>query len=182
MRANEDLRLLRWFTIADYEQEEAFLREQHNKGYKLVRYVLPCFYYFKKCEPNDVVYRLDYSNSGKNAKDDYLRLFQDYGWEYLFDVNGWSYFRKDAVDDEDTEIFSDNHSRLDVVEKIFKTRMLPILVIFLLCVIPQFSRFTASEHTGIFAFWAVLFLLYVYLIVHCGRGLLRLKKKYDVNE
>lgn len=179
MRANEDLRLFRWFTLSDYEQEEIFLREQHNRGYELVRFALPGFYYFKKCEPRDVVYRLDYPNNKGVAKGEYLRFFQDYGWEYLFDVNGWSYFRKDAADGEDVEIFSDNASRVALVEKVFKTRMLPILVIFLLCVVPQFSMSISNVRAGFFTIWAVLFLIYVYLIVHCGLGLFRLKQKYS---
>lgn len=179
MRANEDLCLFRWFTISDYEQEEEFLREQHNQGYELVRFVLPGFYYFKKCEPKNVVYRLDYPNNKGVAKGEYLRFFQDYGWEYLFDVSGWSYFRKDAGDGEDMELFSDNASRVALAEKVFKTRMLPILVIFLLCVVPQFFMSISNIRTGFFTFWAVFFLIYVYLIVHCGLGLLRLKQKYS---
>lgn len=65
------------------------------------------------------------------------------------------------------------------MEKVFKTRMLPILVIFLLCVVPQFSMSISNVRAGFFTIWAVLFLIYVYLIVHCGLGLLRLKKKYS---
>ena len=117
--------------------------------------------------------------NGKQTKREYLRFFQDYGWEYLFDVNGWSYFRKDAADGEDVEIFGDNASRVALVEKVFKTRMLPILVIFLLCVVPQFSMSISNVRAGFFTIWAVLFLIYVYLIVHCGLGLFRLKQKYS---
>ena len=52
---------LRLFTIADYEEEEQWLRSQHQKGWKLQKIYFPCFYVFEECQPEDVVYRLDLS-------------------------------------------------------------------------------------------------------------------------
>ena len=34
-------------------------------------------------------------------KEAYVRLFADYGWEYLQDVNGFSYFRKPSAQFEE---------------------------------------------------------------------------------
>ena len=53
-------KFIRFFTIADYKEEERWLREQHKQGWKLVRMTVPCFYTFESCEPQDVIYRLDY--------------------------------------------------------------------------------------------------------------------------
>lgn len=180
MRKNEALRVFRWFGLADYEKEESFLREKHNQGYALTRFALPGFYYFQKCQPQDVVYRLDFYDGDKADKESYLQMFRDYGWEYLFDVNSWSYFRKAAAGDEDLEIFSDNASRLSLVERVFRSRLLPLLVIFLACVIPQFSQsFLGTFRQGWFVFWGVMFLLYVVLLLHNGVGLWRMKQKYS---
>lgn len=63
---------IRFFTIADYEDEEIWLRVQHKKGWKLVKTIIPCFYIFEKCEPEDVIYRLDFKNNHIYA--DALRL------------------------------------------------------------------------------------------------------------
>jgi hypothetical protein len=106
-------------------------------------------------------------------------MFRDYGWEYLFDRFGWSYFRKEVTEGEDVEIFSDNQSRVNLVEKVMKTRMLPILVLFLCIVLPQFSNSVFQFGVGLQIFWLAIFAIYVYLIIHCGLGLLRLKKKYE---
>ena len=55
--------VIRFFTIADYEEEEVWLRKQHRSGWKLVKMVPPCVYVFEDYRPEDVIYRLDYKNS-----------------------------------------------------------------------------------------------------------------------
>lgn len=173
-------KLHKFFTISDFEKEEDFLREQHRQGYELTSFTGLSCYRFKQCEPKDVVYRLDYCGADVSDKEAYIQIFQDYGWEYLFDRFGWSYFRKEAVDGEDVEIFSDNQSRLGLVEKVFKTRMLPILVMFLCCILPQLTNSFFRFNTGWMIAWLVLFAVYVGLITYCGLGFLRLKKKYGI--
>ena len=86
--------MIRFFTIADYEEEEIWLHEQHKNGWKLHKMIPPCLYIFEKCTPEDVIYRLDYKNGAENAN--YFQLFTDYGWEYIGRCVGWLYFRKPA--------------------------------------------------------------------------------------
>lgn len=57
---NNKKTVIRFFTIADYEDEEIWLHNQHMSGWKLVKMILPCFYIFEKCTPAEVAYRLDY--------------------------------------------------------------------------------------------------------------------------
>lgn len=175
--------MTRFFTIADYEEEEIWLREQHKQGWKLVKTVLPCFFIFERCKPEDVVYRLDYKNNTENS--DYLQIFADYGWEYFNRCMGWLYFRKlvsNTDTEKDNEIFSDDASRVDMVNHIVKTRMLPLLVIFFACLLPNFVKSVeggyASMDVVTIAF-TVLLLIYLYLFIHCGRKLRMLRKKYD---
>lgn len=174
--------LVRFFTIADYEEEEIWLREQHKNGWKLVKTVVPCFYIFESCAPEDVVYRLDFKNNTEDR--DYLQIFEDYGWEYFNSCMGWLYFRKPVSDtdtEQDSEIFSDDASRADMIEQIVKTRMLPLLVIFFACVLPNFFRSIEGGYpiANVFTIlFTVLLLLYLYLFVHCGSKLRKLKKKY----
>ena len=175
--------MIRFFTIADYEEEETWLRLQHKSGWKLVKTILPCFYIFENCTPQDVVYRLDYKNNTEN--NDYFQIFQDYGWEYFNRCMGWLYFRKPALKTDaaqDMEIFSDDSSRIDMVNHIVKTRMLPLLAIFFCCLLPNFIQ---SIETGgpfsnvLSALFTILLLLYLYLFFHCGIKLRKLKKKYQ---
>ncbi len=182
----ESKRLFRIWTITDYEEEEEFLREQHNQGWKLVKYTLPGFYTFEQCEPEDMVYRLDFCQARGSNKPEYLQMYKDYGWEYMFDVNSWSYFRKPVSETEgDIEIFSDNESRLELIDRVLKFRLMPLVVVFLCCLVPQLcmqsARWAGGDRTGMgFAiFFGVMFLLYLCLFIHCGRGYRRLKEKYS---
>ncbi|MCI9621297.1 MAG: DUF2812 domain-containing protein [Dorea sp.] len=178
--------LFRFMTVTDYEEEEKFLSEQHKEGWKLCKYWLPGIYFFDKCVPEDVVYRLDFEQAEKSEKTEYLQLYNDYGWEYLFDVNGFSYFRKRAGSEErELEIFSDNESRIEMVERVFKRRMIPLLMVFFSCVMPQLviQFLNWNERGDPFAkgfviFFTILFGLYLYLFIHCGRKIRWLKRKY----
>ena len=42
---------LRYFTIAEWEKEQEYLRREHNKGWKFTGVTLPGFYHFEKCQP-----------------------------------------------------------------------------------------------------------------------------------
>jgi hypothetical protein len=190
---NKDKKILfRVFTISDYEKEEKFLREQHKKGYKFVRFVFPGFYHFVKCEPEDVIYQLDLSDVYESDKSSYLQIFKDAGWHYMFDVMGWSYFRKPAVsDDGDNSIFSDKESKIALINRVFKTRMLPLLILFFVCIFPQAinqyylwksGNINMIWATGFLVFYCFVFLLYLYIFIHCGIGLARLRKQYKNGE
>lgn len=175
--------VIRFFTVADYEEEEIWLREKHKSGWKLVRNFLPCFYVFERCAPEDVVYRLDYKNNTESG--DYFQIFRDYGWEYFNRCAGWLYFRKPVSEtdaEQDAEIFSDGASRADMVDHIVKTRMLPLIAVFFACLLPNFLRSIEESRplTDFFTvFWTVMLLLYLYLFAHCGRKLRRLKRMYE---
>lgn len=174
---------IRVFTIADYEEEEIWLRQMQRSGWKLEKTIPPCFYIFERCVPEDVVYRLDYTNGRENS--DYFQMFRDYGWEYFNRCAGWLYFRKSASaadTEEDAEIFSDDASRVELVNHVVKTRMLPLLLAFFCCVLPGFI-WSVNESSafadGFAVVFALLFLLYLYLFLHCGGKLRKLKKKYS---
>ena len=70
---------IRFFTIADYNEEQAWLEEQHENGWKLVKVTAPCFFTFEECVPEEVSYRLEFNQT--KATDDYLQMYEDYGWE-----------------------------------------------------------------------------------------------------
>ena len=172
--------VIRFFTIADYEKEEVWLHNQHKNGWKLSRMIPPCFYIFEKCMPEDVVYRLDYKNNSETSN--YFQIFKDYGWEYIGRYVGWLYFRKPSSEtdtEQDGEIFSDNESRIDMINHAVKTRLLPTLIIFLCCVLPNFFRRIGTSGplaTAFTVFFAVMTLLYLYLLIHCGLKLRKLEK------
>ena len=178
--------MIRFFTIADYEEEEIWLRKQHQSGLKIVKMIPPCIYVFEECEPEDVIYRLDYQNSEQTQE--YMQMLRDFGWEYFAHCMGWLYFRKPAdaaQTQQDGELFSDNASRVDLVSHVVKTRLIPLAVIFLCCVLPNFARAMTGEYTGVFGavisiLFGVMFVLYVFLIVYCGTKLRKIRAKYSL--
>ncbi len=96
----------------------------------------------------------------------------------------FSYFRK-PLRDSNTELFSDNQSRLDMVKAIFYSRMLPVLVIFTVIIVPNTNLLFQRVHFGgnsvvnvLSLFLLALYLLYVIIIIYCGFGLYRLSKRY----
>jgi hypothetical protein len=74
----------------------------HRSGWRLKK-VSGFTYTFEKCENENVVYRLDFAGEDSKDRQAYVSMFAEYGWEYLQDVNGYSYFRKntDGISDED---------------------------------------------------------------------------------
>ncbi len=179
---------IRFFTIADYEEEEIWLHNQHKNGWKLFRLIPPCFYIFEKCMPEEVIYRLDYKNNAETSN--YFQLFRDYGWEYIGRCVGWLYFRKAASEinsEQDGEIFSDNESRIAMINHVVKTRLFPLSIIFICCVLPNFIRCmetgnpVAIAGTILFTVLTLLTLLYIYLIIYCSLKLQKLRKKYKNN-
>jgi hypothetical protein len=171
------------FTIADHEEEETWLRSQHQKGWKLKK-VVPYLYTFEQCEPEDVIYRLDYKNA--DATDDYMQMYSDFGWDCLGKCVGWYYFCKPAAQidgEKEGELFSDNESKVDMLQRVIQTRMLPIILIFLAFVLPQTVRvLSGKDGVGLLILCLVVLALYLFLLLHCGLKLLKLKKKYKEGE
>ena len=65
-------------TIADYDREALYLGEMHAKGWKLkeVSYsnlVVAVKYTFEKCQPEQVVYQLDFYPMKKSERASYLQ-------------------------------------------------------------------------------------------------------------
>ena len=81
----------KFFTVFNHEDEQEYLNDMHRHGWKLIKIGGIGMYHFKECDPEDVVYQLDY-NLKKNRE--YFQMFEDCGWEYLFDFAQYSYFRK----------------------------------------------------------------------------------------
>ena len=143
----EEKIVYRIFTIADYEREALYFREMHAKGWKLrkVSYSILLFavkYTFEKCQPEQVSYQLDFYPMEKSERTSYLQLFKDCGWKHITDFNGFSYFRKahfEIESDAEFEIYNDATGKLDMVNRILRLRLLPVLF-FLSMLIPLFLK------------------------------------------
>ena len=176
-------RIKKWkfFTLCDYENEEAYLIKMHQQGWKLVEPALGC-YTFERCEPEEYVYRLDFAAEYQD-REAYLQMFRDYGWEYLGEINDFTYFRKKEIDENDAnnEIFSDNESRIQMISKILRWKMVPILLLFLCAMGPMIIRVFSGDipfSHFVCGTYGFLFTLYVVFFTYNCIGFTRLKKKY----
>ena len=166
--------VFKWFDITMHEEEQDYLRSMHQQGWKLesIRWA---FYTFVRCEPEDVVYQLDYNQSVEN-KTEYLQMFFDCGWEYIQDMMGYSYFRKRAEDmgENETGIFCDHESRMAMWDRVFKGRVRILLILLVCVIIPQlFIQSHNNSSAGAFLHGLFIGLLLVYLVI-----LIRFAKRY----
>lgn len=122
----ESVRILRWFWAWQDEKEEAWLSEKAREGLHLESISLPGIYTFRRGEPGEYVYRLDFQSLKRGERDSYLQLFEDAGWEHIGDLGSWVYFRHQETGDEIPEIFSDRESKIGKYH-----RLLAYLAIFL---------------------------------------------------
>ncbi|MDE7120796.1 MAG: DUF2812 domain-containing protein [Oscillospiraceae bacterium] len=177
---------IKLFLLSDYEKEEAYLTEMHKTGWKLKNVSYGSVYTFEKCKPENVVYRLDFAEDKEKDTQSYIAMFHDYGWEYMQDVNNYSYFRKrtDGLAEEDAEIFSDSESRLAMMKSIIDKKLMPVWVIFMIILIPNFVKAMLHGfddipfHTVLTVIYTLLFVWYSYILIHCRMGFQKLKKKY----
>lgn len=158
----------RLFSIVEYEKEQEYLSRMHAEGWRFVDVTAPGFYHFERCEPEEVIYQLDYNQEGLANKEEYIQMFQDCGWEYLLDFFGYSYFRKPKSQmQEEESIFCDDHSRLEMMRRVFRGRLIPLVILFLGVIAPQtFIQASLHGFGGIlFNIYCLLFALYVVIFV-----------------
>lgn len=159
----------RYFTIAQWQEEGEYLSRRHQEGWKFVKVDLLGRYRFVRCEPEDVVYQLDYNQEGWAHREEYLQMFRDCGWEYLQDYFGYSYFRKPAAEMQGREeIFCDEESRLEMMKRVIAGRMLPLLVVLLGVSVIYLTQFPGPVYPmgqaiqwiclGLFMAYTVMFL------------------------
>ena len=189
---NETKRVFNYFTIADWEREQDWLTEMAAQGWRFVK-TNGFFYTFVRCNPEQVVYRLDYSGLRKGERGNYYAMFRDYGWEYLQDINGFSYFRKpaDGVSKEELELFSDGESRIKMIKKFLVAKMPLVYLIFLAVILVNAERYCCvitkllhgeALQTGevhILLSLALLLGINIFITVQSVRAYRRIKEEYQ---
>ncbi len=136
------------FFNSEFEKEEAYLNEMSKKGLHFVsRSYLGWNFRFRKGEPKDYLYKLDYQVEKNIDRAEYLQVFQDMGWTHIEDHRGWSYFRKERSGNNSDKIYSSAKEIIDMVKipvrnELFYT-YLPILIAVILPNI--FGFFSADQ-------------------------------------
>lgn len=172
----------KYFTIFRYEEEQEYLSDMHRHGWKFTKISGIGTYHFEECEPEDVVYQLDYNQEGRKQKEEYVQMFEDCGWEYLFDFVDYSYFRKPKAEMQgDEEIFCDEQSRLDMMDRVYKGRLVPLLVLFCALLLPQFILNLTVYHNYLIAvMYGGIVALYVIVFFSCWKKRKETRERLDL--
>lgn len=119
---------IRFFTLGQYPQEQQWLEEEARKGNILKKSILPCFYLFEKTKPQNLIYRYDFI-PGDKTEAECIALYSQYGWHYVTKMNDFVLFvhQKDDADRADFELFSSKESKEEMIGRILRHRMYPLL-------------------------------------------------------
>lgn len=166
------------FTITEHEKEEKWLREMNKKGWKFRGFNALGLYKFEECKPEDVIYRIDYNSDEIKDKSEYIKLFKDCGWDYLQDLQGFSYFKKAASEaGEDEEIFCDEESKFEMIKRIIRGRLLALQPIWFLILIPNTIFSLSNGYYIRLAILGAVDILYLIIIVSFAIKYVRYKRK-----
>ena len=164
----------KWFWAWQDDKEEAWLSEMAREGLHLDTVSLGT-YKFRKGEPGNYVYRLDYQSLKSKDKESYLQLFEDAGWEYVGNMSGWMYFRIQADEGESPEIFSDAESKTGKYQRVimYLVIFLPILMILRPNVVDRYG----PSLVIIEVLYFILMLLYAFAMVQLLRRMNQVRRK-----
>ena len=172
------MKQFRIFWAWEDEKEETWLREMSQKGWHFKSVSLPGRYIFEQGKPVDYVYRLDHFNNKKDMPS-YLQIFEDDGWDYMGEMNSWQYFRQEAIEGKDLEIFTDNASKAKKYQRImmFMVILFPAIFLGLLNTIKLVDEGVAGIFIQTVAFMmSALLLVYIYAMVRLLRRITQLMK------
>lgn len=129
------------YDLSEFEEEASWLSEMHEQGWKLAK-IKGTRYLYEACEPGTWIYQMDCQDKTVE-KTTYLKLFEEYGWEFVLEHGGWFYFRKKAeVAGDDVSLFSDKDSKIAMCERILAGRLTVNVGLFLAsCVIAFLTIF-----------------------------------------
>lgn len=117
------------FLATQHEKEEEWLNLMSSQGKAMERYIFPCFYKFKDCEPNEYTYRiqlldnLPYSSKSR----EYIEFLKDTDIEVVDTYLKWVYFKKKTKDGL-FNLFSNLESQIKHYKRIFKF-LFPVMIL-----------------------------------------------------
>ena len=162
----------RIFTIIDLDKEEDYLHEMHLKGWRYRTSRLG-FFYFEKCQSDDVIYHIYDTRHLKKYKHE-LQDFRNRDWE-LIETGFCSILRKSSSDilPED-QVYMTNGLKWEVM----CSRLRSCTAAFSGGLVVCMSLLRENLSQSFF----IIFVLYAFLISYLIYGFFRLKRKYQADE
>ncbi len=178
-RNDETKRVFRFFWAWEDEDEGRWLAEMAHQGWHLVKSGFP--FQFRRGEPKEVRYRMDYHAREELDRGEYLNLFRDAGWEHVCKYGPWHYFRADAAAGV-CDIYTDVPSLTGKYR-----RLLRVLVFFGLVNLIGLANNLMPDHfhTDVIGLIGIILpvlaiLLVGYVIIRLGMLIARLKRSSGI--
>lgn len=142
-------RYFRYYTIADYEQEQKWLNDMSRGGWNLVKNC-GLFYTFEKGIPGQYIYKLDLPDERmtEGEVDEYYNFLGECGVEVVCTFKSWRYLRKKKADGP-FELKDNTMAQLRMVNKAYGIAlrtMNTLLVVFAILIL--LSLLSASFFSG----------------------------------
>jgi len=113
------IRKIKWFWSWQDNKREEWLQQFSHSGWHFESIGMRGLAFnFKKGQPREYTYRLDFRLDSKEKMRDYVEFIKDAGWEHIENYDGWQYFRKAAEKDETVELFTDNDSKVQKYKRL----------------------------------------------------------------
>ncbi len=112
-------RVWRFWTIAEYEQEEQWINEMARDGWALTA-VGCCRYIFRRTRPGEFIYKLDMveRTTQDEVKENYFNFLTECGIRVVGEYKDWIYLQKRAVEGP-FDMKNDTYAKLRRVNKIY---------------------------------------------------------------
>lgn len=115
----ETKRCFRFFTIADYEQEQKWLNDMSRCGWNMIN-TTGVIYTFEKGVPGEYIYKIDLPNEQMTQCeiDTYYKFMEECGVEVVDKFKMWRYLRKKRSDG-DFETTDNTLAQLAMINKAY---------------------------------------------------------------
>ena len=112
-------RVWRFWTIAEYEQEEQWINEMAHDGWALTA-VGFCRFIFRRTRPGEFIYKLDMveRTTQDEVKESYFNFLTECGIRIVGEYKDWIYLQKRAADGP-FDMKNDTYAKLRKVNKIY---------------------------------------------------------------
>jgi Protein of unknown function (DUF2812) len=101
------------------EEEEKWLEDMHQQGWRLTKVLFR--FQFVYGQPEKVIYKRDFQPGlMKQEREEYIKLYEESGWEYVTRKIDFYYFRIAEDEVEMPDLYTDLESKVEQVKKQFK--------------------------------------------------------------
>ena len=118
----------------------------HREGWKM-HSTTGFKYRFESCPKENWTYQLDF-RADDVSEEEYIQMYDEYGWEFVTRFRQWYYFRKPYNESEDMSIFSDNASKIEMCRSIIRRHALLVTPMILILLAYLLLYFTTDLFPG----------------------------------